>query len=192
MIKLMNWLQAIHPISPELRYRLEDVVKVNLIHRKDYLLKAGHYCRNIYFVEKGLLRTYYFQKGKVISSAFTKENEICVSLESFFSQHYSMEIIQALEDTDLSYISYNDYQELTKGFPEFNTICRLLLERCHVAKEQRLSALWMQTAEDKLRWFANQYPDLFQRVPGKYLASYLGMSNVILSRIRGRPKTMYK
>jgi len=188
----MNWLNAIHPISNELSERLEDVVKVKLIVKKDYLLKAGHYCRNIYFVEKGLLRTYYFQEGKVISSAFTKENEICVSLESFYAQKYGVECIQALEDTDLSYISYNDYQELTKGFPEFNTICRLLLERCQVAKEQRLSALWMQPAEDRLRWFANQFPDLFQRVPGKYLASYLGMSSVMLSRIRGRPRNRPK
>lgn len=192
MTTLMNWLCAIHPISNELRDRLEAVVKVKLIVRKDYLHKAGHYCRNIYFVEKGLLWTYYFQKGKVISSAFAKENDICASWESFFTQQYGLECIQALEDTDLSYISYNDYQELCKGFPEFNTICRLLLERCHVTKEQRLSALWMQPAADRLRWFANQYPDLFQRVPGKYLASYLGMSNVVLSRMRGRHNTKHK
>lgn len=188
----MNWLNAIHPISTELSDRLEAVVKVKLIVKKDYLLKAGHYCRNIYFVEKGLLWTYYFQKGKVISSAFTKENEISVSLESFYTQKYGVESIQALEDTDLSYISYEDYQGLNKDFPEFNAICRILLERCHVLREQRLSALWMQSAEDRLRWFVNQYPDLFQRVQGRYLASYLGMSNVMLSRIRGRPTNRNK
>ena len=192
MITLMNWLRAIQPISTELGDRLEDVIRVKLIAKKDYILKTGQVCRNIYFVEKGLLRTFYFQGGKTISSAFTKENEICVSLESFYSQQYGMECIQAVDDTDLSYISYEHYQELNTNFPEFNAICRLLLERCHVAKEQRLKAMWMQSAGDRFKWIMDQQPDLVLRVPGKYLASYIGTTEGMLSNIKGRPRNRYK
>jgi hypothetical protein len=46
----------------------------------------------------------------------------------------------------------------------------------------------MQSAQDRAIWFANQYTDLFQRVPGKYLASYLGMTEAMLSRLKGRPR----
>jgi CRP-like cAMP-binding protein len=192
MITLINWLHAINPISNELFRKLEELAKIRILAKKSYLLHAGQVCNNIYFVEKGMLWQYYLQGGKTISSAFSKENEICISMESFYTQKYGIESIQALEDSRLFYIRYQDYHELTQKFPEFNTLARRMLEKCSVLREQRMTALWMQSAEDRVNWLVNQYPDLMQRVPGKCLASYLGMTAVMLSRIRGKPRVTTK
>src|ERR1700721_1374266 len=98
MISLFTFLQAVHPLTTDLRNHLEQVVKEKYIAKKRCLLKEGSICREIYFVEKGMLRNYYIQGANTITSAFTRENEICTSSVSFFSQQPGIEYIEALED----------------------------------------------------------------------------------------------
>jgi CRP/FNR family transcriptional regulator, anaerobic regulatory protein len=188
MISLFKYLRTIHPISNDLRDALEDNLHAKEVKKKDFLLRAGQICSNVYFVERGLLRSYYLSGELEISSTFTKENEVCVSFESFSSQQHGIEYIQALETSDVYYLSYPCYQHFLKEFADFHTICRILMERCLCAKGKRLSAMWMQPAEDRYNWLFSQYPDLFQRVPGKDIASYLGITQGMLSTIRSRRK----
>ena len=186
MIALLRYLRSIHPLSESLRDHLEDMLKEKRLARTDYLVKPGQICGNIYYIEKGLLRTYYNKGGKEISSGFMKEGEFCMARESFFSQQYTQEGIEALEDTLVYYISYQDLQQIYQKFIEFNYIGRTLQERCHLSAIQRWQTFWMQSAENRYNWLIANFPDLVQRVPGKYLASYLGMTPQMLSIIRGR------
>jgi hypothetical protein len=137
-------------------------------------------------LEQGLLRSYYFKGGKEISSGFTKEGDICISAESFFTQQYGQENIQAIEDSVVNYISYEDLQHIYRDFPEFNFIGRVLMEKCYLLTTQRITAMWMQNAEDRYNWLAENSPDLIQRVPAKYLASYLGITEGMVSNIKRR------
>lgn len=184
MITLLRYLRSIHPLSEALRDHLEDVIKEKKLARKDYLLKAGQISGSVYFIQTGLLRSYYVKGGKEISSWFMKEGDICISVESFFTQQYGQENIQAIEDTVVNYISYEELQRIYKDFPEFNLIGRILVERCYVLNAQRTSAMWMQRAHDRYDWLSTQSPDLLQRVPAKYLASYMGITEVMLSNIK--------
>ena len=186
MITLFKYLRSIHPLSEALRDRLEDIVKEKNITRKDYLLRAGQTCTNIYFVERGLLRSFYLKGGKEISSHFMKERDICVAAESFFTQRHGQENIQALEDCVVFYISYDELQRIYRDFGEFNNIGRILMERCYLSNVQRITAMWMQKAHDRYSWFAKNFPDLMQRVPAKYLAPYLGITEGMLSKIKSR------
>ena len=186
MISVFKYLRSIHPFSEKLRDHLEDIIKEKKLARKDLLLKAGQVCGNIYFVEKGLLRSYYIKSAKDISSGFMKEGDICIATESFFTQKPSHESIQALEDCVVYYISYEELQRIYRDFGEFNTIGRKLLERCLLGSAQRVSAMWMQKAKDKYSWLAKQSPELSQRVPAKYLASYLGITEGMLSKIKSK------
>ena len=184
MIALFRYLRTIHPISNELRDYMEETLKEKHLAKKDFLLKAGQVCSNIYFVERGILRSYYFKGDKEITSVITKENEICVSATSFFSLQYGAENIQAIEDCTLYFLTHEDYQRLNTQFPEFNALCRILLEKCYSAREQRLMEFWMQPSHDRYYWLFHQSPELFQRVPAKYIASYLGITETMLSKIK--------
>jgi CRP-like cAMP-binding protein len=186
MIQLFKYLRNVHPISNDLRDALEDNLHAKEVDKKDFLLRAGQICSNIYFVERGLLRSYYLNDGKEISSGFSKENELCVSIESFFSQQYGIEYIQALEASYVYYINYQYYQHLLKEFPEFHAVCRILLQDCLCRKCKRLSAMWMEMAEEKYKWLFSQSPELFQRASNKDIASYLGITQGMLSTIRSR------
>src|SRR6202035_3157176 len=105
MDKLLAFLHSIFPLPSELREHLVQVLKNREFTRKEFLLKAGHVSRNIYFIEKGLVRSFYMLGDKDISACFMKEGDVVVSINSFFGQQPSRESIQALEDTTVHYVS---------------------------------------------------------------------------------------
>lgn len=186
MIEFFKLLRAIQPLTPEFRDTLEDAIKEKRVKRKEFLLKVGHVCRNIYFVDQGILRRYYLKDDREISSAFAMENELCFCPASFFSQQPGIENIQAVEDSVVYSITFDDYARFCNNFPEFNLICRVLLERCYARRDQTWAELWMMPAEIKVDWFMKQTPELLLRVPAKYLASYLGMTESMFSMVRRR------
>ncbi len=185
MISLLRYIRTIQPLSEALRDHLEDSIRQKTLARKDFLLKAGQVCTNVYFVEKGLLRSYYIKEDKEISSGFYKEGDVCLAIESFLSQQYSQENIHALEDSVLYYLSHDDLQRIYREFPEFNRIGRVLLEKCALRSAQRLASLWMQPAAVRYDWLV-QNQDLRLRVPAKQLASYLGITEGMMSTVKSR------
>jgi CRP/FNR family transcriptional regulator, anaerobic regulatory protein len=186
MEEVIKYLNAIHPLSDELKMYLASVIKERLIPRKEYLLKAGHVCRNICFISKGLLRCFYLQNSQEVSSWFMMEGDVIISVESFFQQAKSKESIQALEDCLLYSLEYTDLQYMYRNFAESNFVGRVLTEKYYIMSEQRLYSLKIQKAPGRYKYILENFPVLLQRVPAKYIASYLGVSEETLSRIRSK------
>jgi CRP-like cAMP-binding protein len=184
MIELLNYLNSLHPLSQGANDYLLENLKTIEIPKKQFLLKQGKICYSIYFVKKGLLRCFYIKDDKEISSWFMKETDVIISVESFFNQSVSYENIQALEDCILYYIDYYELQCLYNTFPEFNFVGRALTEKYYQLSEQRLYSLRMQRAFEKYNFLMDHFPQIIQRVPSKYIASYLGITEETLSRIR--------
>jgi CRP-like cAMP-binding protein len=186
MVRLLSFLQAIQPLSFGFEKALRAILRTKTLRWREYLEKSGQICKNIYFVEKGLLRCGYTIGHKTVSYSFPKENELCASWDSFFSQQPGMINIQALERCILHYIDFEDFHMLTQKFPEFHSICWMLVGKCLRAADQRLMRIWMQPAYDRYQWLISETPDLLERVSGKNLASYLGISPVMFSRVKSR------
>ena len=186
MLELLHLLESIHPMSDELKQHLAFTLKEKHLAKKDYLLKAGHVSRNICFIARGLLRCFYIKDDHEVCSWFMKEGDVIVSVESFFSQKRSYESIQALEDCLVYYITYEELQFAYGRFPEFNFIGRVLLEKYYMLSEQRLYSLRMQRSQERYEYLLENQGDLVLRVPAKYLASYLGITEVTMSKIKAR------
>lgn len=186
MNELLLYLNSIHPLSDELQDHLIKILKVKELARKEYLLKAGHVCSHVYFIQSGLLRCFYLKDTTEVSSWFMCEKDFIISVESFFSQKPSYESIQALEDTEVYYISYSEIQDIYRRFPEFNFIGRVITEKYYILCEQRTYSLRMQQAIDRYAYLFKNFPEIIMRVPCKYIASYLGISEETLSRIKGK------
>jgi CRP-like cAMP-binding protein len=186
MNELLLYLNSIHPLSDELQEHLIKILKVKELSRKEYLLKAGHVCSNVYFIQSGLLRCFYLKDTTEVCSWFMCEKDFIVSVESFFTQRPSYESIQALEDTEVYYISYSEIQDIYRRFPEFNFIGRVITEKYYILCEQRTYSLRMQQAIDRYAYLFKNFPEIIMRVPSKYIASYLGISEETLSRIKGK------
>jgi CRP-like cAMP-binding protein len=184
MEELIFFLNSIRPLSKDTNDFLMSRLQFVEISKKSFVLREGDVCREIYFVTKGLLRCFYNKNEKDVSSWFMKEGDVVISVESFLKQTKSKENIQALEDCSLYYINYDELQLAYSNFSDFNTIGRILTEKYYLLSEQRLYSLRMQRASEKYLFLLNHFPQILLRVPLKYIASYLGITEETLSRIR--------
>src|SRR6185312_12797113 len=138
MEEVLAYLNSIYHISEEaINYIMENLKEIE-IPKKEFILKEGRICYNIYFVKKGLLRCYYIKDDKEISAWFMKETDIIFSVESFLNQVPSRENIQAIEDCTLYFIEYAELQYLYHQCAEFNFVGRVLTEKYYQLSEERL------------------------------------------------------
>src|ERR1700712_1811866 len=184
MKEFLQGLHLIYPLSPALYDYLFDKLKLVIVPKKGILLKEGKICKNIYFINKGLARCFYIKEDKEVSSWFMKEGDLIISVESFFAQKPSYENIQAIEECELFSISYDELHVIYHKFPEFNYIARVLTEKYYTLSEQRLFSLRMQRASERYAHLMDQSPEIIQRVPSTFIASYLGITLETLSRIK--------
>lgn len=186
MNTLLALLNAVHPLSESLQVYLITTLKEQFIPKKEFLLKTGHVSRRVCYVRSGLLRCFYTVGNEDISAWFMKEQDVIFSVESFLTQQPSTESIQALEDTVVYYISYDELQHIYRHYPEFNFIGRVLTEKYYLLSERRIQSIRMQRSLDRYDHLVAHHPDLVQRVPAKYLATYLGLTEVTLSKIKSK------
>ena len=186
MQELLLHLNSIHPLTNDLQEHLIKILSPKKLSKKDYLLKAGHVCQSICFIQKVLLKCFYHKDQHEVCSWFMKEGDVIVSVESFFNQSPSYESIQAIEDTEVYCISHQQLEFIYKKFPEFNFVARVLLQKYYTLSEQRLFSLRMQKSQERYDYLLEHHPELVLRVPGKYLASYLGLTEVTMSKVRSK------
>lgn len=187
MDKLMLFLDSIHPMSDALKTHLEATLKQREVKKKEYLLKAGNVSQQVCFIITGLLRCFCKKKNGVeVSSWFMKEGDVVFGIRSFHSQTPSDESIQALEDTTIFYLDYMELEYIYDHFPEFNYTGRILGTHYHVLWEKQLHTHRMYSGKEKYQLLEETDPDLLQRVPARYLASYLGITEVTLSRLKSQ------
>lgn len=184
MEQLLAFLQSFHPLSPGLVNYLHRVLKVRELSAKELLLKAGRICRHLYFIHRGLLRCYYLNGDREICSWFLKERDVLIALESFALRRPSQESIQAMEDSTVFYISYEELEHIYTTYPEFHSTGRQLVLYYYWLLTQQLCGLRMKQAPERFQWLRLHHPDLIQRVPAKYLASWLGITEVMLSKVK--------
>lgn len=184
MDALFNLLSQLGPISEDLKSQISAKLQFVSIKRRQTVLMRGIVCDHLYFVSKGLLRAYYEKDGEEITSWFMMENDFFISVLSFFRRIKSYEAIEALEDCELVYISYDDLIDLYAISLEFNIIGRKLTEYYYCKSEERLLAIRKQTAVERFEFLLQSSPGLVDRVPLKYIASYLGITPATFSRMR--------
>ena len=177
-------INTIYPVNDALKNDLVDRVEIIDVPKKTQLLREGQRPDYVWMVLNGLLRAYYIKDGLEICSSFMQEQHLVVSVNGFYSRQPGYEYIESLEDTTLARIHYDALQQLYREHLEFNFIVRVLTVRYTMLGEERLFLLRKQTAEERYQHILQHEPELIQRVPLKYIASFLGMNLETLSRIR--------
>jgi len=184
MEELLSFLHGIHPLTAGLRRHLKNILREQTVRRKEIILKSGTVSRRIYFIKTGLFQCYYHSGTKQVCSWFMQEGDVILSVVSFFSQTLSYESIQALEDSVVYSISYDELQHIYKKYPSFNFNGRVLTERYYQRSEERQYTIKRKTTKERYQHFFKHHEDLLQRIPRSSLASYLGMRPETLSRVR--------
>ena len=148
------------------------------------LLKAGEICEHIYFIKKGAVRGFIKEGKKDITTWITAENEVVSSISTLDARTPAMENMQAIENCELLALTYTDFQDLYIKFPEFNIVVRKVLQKYYQDAEGRAFIARLTNAEKKYQLFITRYGHLANRIPLKYIASFLGITLETLSRVR--------
>lgn len=181
---LLMMLDYFHPLDETARQFMARRLKLIKINRRKLLLREGDICQHIYFIKSGAVRGYVVEGTHDITTWITVENEMVTSIASLNERAPCTENIQAIEDCELLTLTYDDLEELYHVSPSFNITGRKLLQRYYWDAEQRAFIARLTKAENKYRHFLTRHHHLANRIPLKFISSYLGMTLETLSRIR--------
>ena len=154
------------------------------IKKNKNLQTIGQTCRTIYFVQEGTARINYYKEDKDVTEYFAFENDLIIRAESLFTGKPSHKAIQALSDTTFIAIPANPLFELFEKYHDVERLFRKIVERSYVDTINRLESLQFHTAEERYQALIKKSPAVVREIPLKHIASYLGITQVSLSRIR--------
>lgn len=185
-MSFLTYISSIITVSDDLKEALYQLTKTKEIKKGELLVREGERCTDIYFIERGLLRGYYYQEDKEITHWFAREGEFATCFYSFITHVPAAENIEAIEACELLQMPYANLQKLYAAHPEMERIGRLLTESYYIKLEGRLLGLQFTTAKERYDDLINNNAALVQRAPLGQIASYLGITQETLSRIRAR------
>jgi CRP-like cAMP-binding protein len=185
MEPLFHFFRKYNALSKEAESAIAEISKKITVKKNTDLQPIGHTCKTIYFINKGVARIYYFKDGVDITESFAFENNIIARVESLFTGKPSRKAIQVLEDTEVIAINSTQLFRLYDAYPEIERLFRLIFESAYVDTVNRIEGIQFHPAEERYNALIKEAPDVIKRVPLKYISSYLGITQVSLSRIRG-------
>ena len=181
---MFHYFDKFQPLSLSSKEAITNICFSVVIPKNKDLQSIGHTCKTIYFVQKGLARIYYYKDGNDITESFAFENFIIARVESLFTGNPSKKGIQVLEDAEFIGIPSTSLFELYDQHHDIERLFRKIFEAAYVETVNRIESLQFHSAEERYKALLLESPGILQRVPLKHIASYLGITQVSLSRIR--------
>lgn len=168
---------------------LAQYLNFSTLNKKEYFAVEGKVCDYMAFIVKGAVRYYHDKDGQEITGYFSFENEFASSYKSFISRTPGTNYIQALEETKLVLISHSNLQKMLDNPVlelKIERFGRLIAEYYICCYDGRVTSFIIQSPEQRYTELEKTRPDIFQRVPQHFIANFLGITPVSLSRIRKR------
>ena len=187
-ITYMNISERLRTLVPFTQDELDDILahfKEESVSKNQILVRQGEVSKTLYFVEQGMGRSYYLNEtGKEITQWFFGVGKFMASADSFFQQCPSLYYLEVLEDSILYGISKGKLDELFATYPKMEKLGRLVTTEMLTKVVNKINAIQFQTARERYDYMLAEFPDIVYQVPLGHIASYLGMTQETLSRIR--------
>jgi CRP-like cAMP-binding protein len=181
----LDFLNKFIPLTQEeYDHQLSPYVRVREFAKKDLITREGEIENYFNFIIRGLARKFYKKGNEEINTQISQEGHIIHSQESFHSRTPSEYYIEAIEPTTLTSISFDDLETAYASSPKMEHLARLVITTTMVLKDRWQSQLVMLTPRERFIRFVTRHPELLQRVPQKYLASYLNIKPETFSRFK--------
>lgn len=184
MTELFHHFSQYILLSEALQSEIAHRVKSQAFCKGELVHDAGKISTQSYFISKGMLRTYFLKDGKEISEYFCCENEWTNSPRSFMFRELDHYYIDAIEPTEVFTLHVSDLVYLFDNFPEMERYARLSMGSLVYHMMERITSIRFTTAKEKYQHFCLAYKDIHHRIPLGMVASYLGIAQETLSRLR--------
>jgi len=164
-----------------------SIIRTTKVKRRQFIVQPNFVCSHQTYVFTGAFRSYFVNdEGVDHTIQFAVEDWFISDFNSYISQTPASLFVEALEDSVVQQISYDDVEQLCDENPKFERFFRLVAQKSFAYAQRRVLSNLGKSAEERYLEFNNLYPSIVQRVPQYALASYLGMSPEFLSKIRKR------
>ncbi len=184
--KIRQILETIHPISNKDWAVIDSLFQYKEYKLNEHLLRAGEVEKYIYFIEKGVIRSYIERKESEVTIEFSFQETLFCSYPSFLTQTPSNVYTQAISDVVIWRITFENLQKVYANTAVGNLIGRVAAEILYMEKSKRELSLLSMTAEQRYLNLFSEQQELIRLIPLKYIASYIGITPQALSRIRRR------
>jgi CRP-like cAMP-binding protein len=164
-----------------------NLFKSQKVNKKEFLLREGEICKFEAIVTKGLFRIYQIdQNGFEQILYFAMEDCWVTDIYSFTTEKPSRLYVEALEDSEILYISKSDKEYAYENFPKIERLFRIITQKTHVILQRRIIDNLSKTADQRYLDFVQKYPELYLKLTNMQIAAYLGISAEFLSKIRSK------
>ena len=185
MKELINYLLQFGNLNQQQIDLVQNKAKEVQLKKDDYFSEAGKIAKHVAFIVDGIFRVcYYNNKGEEITRYFIDENNFAVDLNSFNNKIPSSEYVQAITDCKLVVFSADALKELSLTIVGWDSIINQITAKALIEKVSRISPMMAEDAKSRYLNFLDKFPQLANRIPLSLLASYLGITQSSLSRIR--------
>ena len=176
------------PLSPETLSDIKNIAHIRYFKKGELLAKEGQFSDELYYVAEGGARAYYLLDGKTITDWFAFENDFISSVVSFFLDVPGQHQIEMLEDTTMLVLKRDDVDLLCDKHHDFERLGRLSVTKTMMQLQQRIVSIQFKSSKERYESLLEKYPKIELRAPLGDIASYLGITQETLSRIRN-PKS---
>ena len=184
--KLIQSLKQIVFINSDEEKVYLDVFIPMILKKGEFFLQEGEINNKLGFIVEGLVRYFVHKNHEESTLEFSKEGEFIAEYQSFLNKSASIQAIQAIEDTTLLVTDFEGLQTIYNNTKNGNLIGRIVIEYRFGHLMRQLLSIYMHNPEERYLHFLKTFPDLAQRIPQYYIASYVGVKPESLSRIRKR------
>lgn len=182
----IDYLNQLAPLPSESAEAINQITIHKRIPKHTLLLQNGNVCREFHFLESGLASVFYYKDGKEVTAWFASANQIVSAIDSLFTGNPSEYNIEILEDSVVWSLQYHKIEPVFAKYPGVERLGRLLITNNYLLLDERMKLFAFCTAEERYERLLLQIPDILQKAKLGQIASYLGISQEHLSRIRGR------
>lgn len=187
LARLHAGINMLSPIPEDAWSSAESLFKYRAFNTGEHVIRSGDITTELYFMTSGLARFYYIDgEGKEYNKAFALPGEALSSLSSLLTGMTSPFNVQAMSDLEGLTLPYSHFIDLAERHPAWRLLQVRMLEQLLIKKERREADFLILSAAERYRNFLQEYPQLADNIPNYHIASYLGITEVALSRIRNR------
>jgi CRP-like cAMP-binding protein len=184
MNQLIKSISKYIKVPDSLKKDLESQLKFKRFGKREIVLDEHEICTQSYFIEKGILRLYYLKDGKEITEFFCAENQWINSPKSFINQEIDVYYIETIEEAQVWSLHVHDLVRLFNQYPAMEKYARMDMGSTFLQVLERLAISRFSTAREKYQHFLKVHEDVHHRIPLGMAASYIGVTQETLSRLR--------
>lgn len=184
MNPIIDVFRTLAPLSIETVEKLERIMKHDVFPRNTDLLKIGERAKSIYYLKTGLARTYYFYDEKEVTDYLAMDGHFIGAVPSLINGQPSKKGIHLLEVSDVYHFLSTDFEKICAEHHDLEHLARIMVTIGMLEEQEMVESLRFYSMKQRYELLEQKYHGIMNRCPLHYIASYLGTSQVTVSRIR--------